>query len=234
MTTAGLSSNQTITFTISLSGSSANTTGVAIKTVNGTAVAGTDFTAVANTLSFAPGVTSQTVTVTLLGRKTGKVNKGFTVVLSSPTSAPTGSATLGTATSTVTITGTSAQLAAGQAPAGATAAPLTASQLSPVVAAAERAWESAGVSKQQLAAVKFVIVTLPVGQIGYTVGDTVYVDATAAGFGWYTGSGAAFGPDGLALAGGAAVGHMDLPDCRAARDRPHDRPARRLRLRVLR
>jgi hypothetical protein len=207
VTKAGSTSNQTLTFTVSLSGSSPNTTGVTVKTVNGTAVDGTDFTALSSTLSFAPGVTSQTVTVTLLGRKTGKVTKAFTVVLSSST----GGATLGTTTSTVTITGTSAQVAAGVAPAGSTAAPLTISQLQPVVAAAELDWEAAGVPAGQLASVAFVITQqLPLGEIGFTDGDTVYLDATAAGFGWYTGLTGGFDSSGGAIAGGPADGRMDL------------------------
>ena len=205
MTVAGSSKNQTLTFTVSLSGSSPNTAGVTVKTANGTAVAGTDFTALSSTHSFAAGTTSQTVTVTLTGRKTGSVTKSFTVVLSSPTNA-----TLGTTTSTVTITGTSAQLAAGDAPAGSTAAPLTMSELTPVLAAAEDEWASAGIPAARLAAVQFVITTLPQGEIGYTVGDTVYIDPTAAGFGWYAGPGNAFGADGGAITDGPAVGHMDL------------------------
>jgi hypothetical protein len=51
---------------------------------------------------------------------------------------------------------------------------------------------------------------LPFGEIGFTDGNTIYIDATAAGFGWYTGLAGAFDANGLALAGGPAVGHMDL------------------------
>jgi hypothetical protein len=206
LTVAGSTSNKTQTFTVSLSGSSPNTTGVTVMTVNGTAVAGTNFTALTATLSFAPGVTSQTVTVTITGRATGHLNKAFSVVLSAPTGG-----TLGATTSAVTITGTSAQDAAGIAPPGSSATVLTASRLQAVVAEAERQWEALGVAKSRLAAVKFVITRLPVGQLGYTVGDTVYIDATAAGFGWFTGLGsAAFDARGQAIAGGAAAGHMDL------------------------
>jgi hypothetical protein len=43
-----------------------------------------------------------------------------------------------------------------------------------------------------------VITTLRVGETD----DAVYMDATAAGFGWYTGPDIAFGPDRVALAGG--------------------------------
>jgi hypothetical protein len=206
VTKAGSTSNQTVTFTVTLSASSPNSVTVAVKSVNGTAVAGTDFQGVSTTLTFAPGTTSQTVSVTIIGRPIGKVTKSFTVVLSSPTNAA-----LGTTTSTVTITGTSAQVAAGVAPAGSVAMPLTASQLQPVIAAAEQDWQSVGIAASQLAADQFIITQqLPVGEIGYTDGNTIYIDATAAGFGWYTGLTGAFDSSGQALLGSLAAGHIDL------------------------
>jgi hypothetical protein len=206
VTVPGSTSNRTITFTVSLSGSSPNPASVAINTVNGTAVAGTDFKALSTTLSFAPGVVSQTVTVTIVGRKTGKVNKSFTVVVSSPVGAA-----IGTSTSTVTITGTSAQVAAAVATAGGAAAPLSSAQLQPVVAAAERDWATTGVAPGRFDFVHFVITDqLPLGEIGYTDGDTIYLAATAAGFGWYTGPSGSFDASGLALPGSPADGHMDL------------------------
>jgi len=183
MTKAGSTSNQTLTFTITLSGSSPNTTGVTVKTADGTAKAGTDYTLVSTTLSFAPGVTSRTLTVTLLGRKTGTLTKTFTVGLS----AATGGATLGTTTSTVSITGTSAQVAAATAPISSAVMPLTEAQLQPVVVAAERMWAAAGASPAQLAADRFVITTaLPFGEVGFTDGNTIYIDPIAAGWGWNT------------------------------------------------
>ncbi|MEA2412291.1 MAG: large repetitive protein, partial [Thermoleophilaceae bacterium] len=191
--------------TVTLSAPSANTVTVAVKTVNGTATAGTDFQALSTSVTFAPGTTTQTVSVTLLGRALGKVNKSFTVVLATPAGA-----TLGATTSTVTITGTTAQLAAGVAPPGSVAAPLTSGALQPVVAAAEQDWVAAGADPRALAGVSFVITTLPLGLIGYTVGNIVYIDATAAGFGWYTGLNRGFDQVGVALAGGAAAGRMDL------------------------
>jgi len=64
----------------------------------GTALAGTDFTATSGTLTFAPGVTSQTVPVTILTDSAATTARGFTVVLSTPANA-----TLGTSQATVTI-----------------------------------------------------------------------------------------------------------------------------------
>jgi hypothetical protein len=211
VTKAGSTSTQTLTFTVAISGSSLTATGVTVATVAGTALGGKDYTALTTLLTFTAGsIASQTVTVTLLGRATGNVNHAFTVQLSAPTGGATISSTANT--STVTITGTSAQVASTVAPAGSDPTPLTTAALQPVIAAAERAWEAAGVSAWRFAHVRFVITTqLPVGEIGYTAGSTVYIDATGAGFGWYTGRGpGAFGASGIALAGGPAAGRMDL------------------------
>jgi hypothetical protein len=202
--------NQTLTFTVSISGSSPNPVTVRVGTTDGTAKAGTDYTAVSSTLTFAAGnVTAQTVIVTILLHKTGTLNKTFTLSLTNPTGATISSTA---SKSTITITGTSAQVAATIAPAGSALTPLTTAELQPVITAAERAWEAAGVSPARFAHVRFVITTrLPVGEIGYTDGHTIYIDATAAGFGWYTGrGGTAFEASGIALAGGPAAGRMDL------------------------
>jgi hypothetical protein len=55
-----------------------------------------------------------------------------------------------------------------------------------------------------------VITQLPLGEVGYTVGSTIYIDATAAGWGWYTGLSGVFDAAGQALSGGPAAGHVDL------------------------
>jgi hypothetical protein len=56
----------TATFTVSLSGPSAGTVTVAYGSANGSTTSGNDYTAKSGTLTFNPGVTSQTVTVALL------------------------------------------------------------------------------------------------------------------------------------------------------------------------
>jgi hypothetical protein len=175
--------NQTLTFTVSISGSSPNAVTVRVGTADGTAKAGSDYTAVSTTLTFAAGsVTSQTVAVTILSHKTGTLNKTFTLALSSPANATIAA---GKGSSTITITGTAAQLSATIMPAG-LASRLTVRQLASVVAAAKRQWQALGASRKRLARVRVVITTLPAGELGYTVGHTVYIDATAAGSGWNT------------------------------------------------
>ncbi|MGH3372530.1 MAG: Calx-beta domain-containing protein, partial [Nocardioidaceae bacterium] len=69
-----------------------------LTTANGTAAAGSDYTAVTQTVTFAPGETSKTVGVRILGDRTNEPNETFTVTLSNAAGA-----TIGTGTATVTI-----------------------------------------------------------------------------------------------------------------------------------
>ena len=63
----GASGTTNATFTVSLSGPSGKTISVNVSTVNGTAIAGSDFNAASQTLTFAAGVTSRTFTVQVRG-----------------------------------------------------------------------------------------------------------------------------------------------------------------------
>ncbi len=74
----------TATFTVGLSFASENTVTVYYATSNGTATAGKDYTAAQGTLTFAPGQTSRTLDVTVLGDLAIEPNETFTVTLSSP------------------------------------------------------------------------------------------------------------------------------------------------------
>jgi uncharacterized repeat protein (TIGR01451 family) len=91
-------------FTVTLTGSTALTTNVNYATADGTATAGSDYTATSGTLTFAPGVTTQTISVPVIGDTTNEANETFTDTLSSPTNA-----TIATATGTGTIVNDDAQ-----------------------------------------------------------------------------------------------------------------------------
>jgi hypothetical protein len=111
-------------------------------------------------------------------------------------------------------TDTMALVATGTPAPGTAADTLSTAALQPVLAEAERDWLRAGASATTLAAVRIVITDLPGAEVGYTSGNTIYLDATAAGFGWYTraGSGdyAPHGTDEFARTGSAAAARIDL------------------------
>ncbi len=78
-------------FTIYLNQAYSQTVVIPYTTADGTgpggAVAGTDYTTTSGMATFAPGVTSQTVTVPILQHATGQPNKSFFLDLGSPTAA---------------------------------------------------------------------------------------------------------------------------------------------------
>ena len=80
-------SSMTATFTITLSQATTQTVTVHYATADGTAVAGKDYTAASGTLTFAPGQTQQTVTITLISDPSATTNEVFDLNLSGPTNA---------------------------------------------------------------------------------------------------------------------------------------------------
>lgn len=88
----------TATFTVSLSSASANSVTVNYATANGTATAGSDYTAKSGTLTFAAGETSKTVTVNILGDTVVESDETFSLLLSGASNA-----TIGTGTGTATL-----------------------------------------------------------------------------------------------------------------------------------
>src|SRR4030095_16123414 len=56
-------------------------------TANGTATAGSDYVATNGLVTFAPGTTSQNITVRVIGDQVNEVNETFFVNLSNPTNA---------------------------------------------------------------------------------------------------------------------------------------------------
>jgi probable HAF family extracellular repeat protein len=75
------------TFTVNLSAASARTVTVDYATADDTATAGSDYQATSGRLTFAPGETSKTITVQVIGDHVAEPNETFIVHLSSPTNA---------------------------------------------------------------------------------------------------------------------------------------------------
>jgi outer membrane autotransporter protein len=86
-------------FTVTLSAVSTQTVTVNYATADATATAGSDYTAQSGTLTFAPGQTTQTVTVPVIGETLPETNETFIVGLSAAANA-----TIATVTGTGTIT----------------------------------------------------------------------------------------------------------------------------------
>ena len=80
-------------FSLSLSAPSAVPVTVAYRTADGTAVAGSDFTATSGTVTFAPGATKAEVSVAVIGDATTESSETFSLVLSSPQGATLAQAT---------------------------------------------------------------------------------------------------------------------------------------------
>jgi hypothetical protein len=74
-------------FPVTMTPASGKTVQVAYFTVNGTAVAGSDYQAISGILTFAPGVVSQSVSVPVNGDTAVEPDELFSLVLSSPTNA---------------------------------------------------------------------------------------------------------------------------------------------------
>lgn len=96
---SGLESVTSVNFTVVLSQASEKTVTVNYATSNGTATAGMDYTATSGTLTFSPGVTSQTITVSVFNGPMYEPDETFHITLSSPTNAGLG--TNGTHTYTI-------------------------------------------------------------------------------------------------------------------------------------
>jgi hypothetical protein len=97
--TEGNAGTTAANFTVTLGASSGQTVTVNFATADGTATAGSDYVATAGTLSFAPGITTQPVAVTINGDIVPEGNETFSVNLSAPTNAVIGA---GTGTGTIT------------------------------------------------------------------------------------------------------------------------------------
>ena len=84
----GNSGTTSADFAVTLSAASASTVTVMFQTADGTALAGTDYAAVsASLLTFLPGSTTQTATVSVTGDTASERNETFFVNLLSPTNA---------------------------------------------------------------------------------------------------------------------------------------------------
>ena len=100
----GSSNNQVVAYTVSLNAPGTQTLTVQYATSNGTAIAGSDYTSTSGTLTFAPGVTSQTINIPILNDAVNESDETFTLSLSNPSNGTLGSVTSIVTTITDTLT----------------------------------------------------------------------------------------------------------------------------------
>jgi VCBS repeat-containing protein len=81
-----------LVFTVSIIGPSTGTVTVNYATSNGSATAGSDYTAASGTLTFAPGETSKQVEVTIAGETVNEIDEALTLTLSNSAGLPIGDA----------------------------------------------------------------------------------------------------------------------------------------------
>ncbi|MFM8531505.1 MAG: Calx-beta domain-containing protein [Ilumatobacteraceae bacterium] len=101
--TEGNSGSVTATVTVTLSEAPASSFDVSWQTVDGTAAAGSDFTAASGTLTFAAGQTSRTVGVTVTGDRNLEPNETFGVRATNGIWSSTGTVTITNDEPTVTV-----------------------------------------------------------------------------------------------------------------------------------
>ncbi len=88
-----------LVFTVSLDHAATNTVTFDYATADGAAIAGSDYVARSGQVSFAPGETSQTISIPIIGDTAPEANETFTVTLSNPVNGSIGD---GSGTGTIT------------------------------------------------------------------------------------------------------------------------------------
>jgi len=96
----GQTGSQDVTFTVTLSAASGLPATVGYATVDGTATAGSDYTAASGTVNFAAGETSKTVTVAVTGDLNWEASETFSLALSAGSGASVAAGTSATVTLT--------------------------------------------------------------------------------------------------------------------------------------
>jgi hypothetical protein len=181
---------------VSLSAASATTVTVVVTTVDNTATAGSDYTAVTRTLTFAAGVTSQTFAVSISGDTTVEPSETLVVRVTSVSAGATGAGNQGVVT---IVNDDGALVATAVGPASETGPALTASAAGAALREAVGLWIQAGADPNLLAAITLMVEDLGLLQLGQARGTTILLDDDAAGWGWL-----------VASAGWSDAGRIDL------------------------
>jgi hypothetical protein len=157
---------------------------------NGTVNLGGSTLAVGLVGGYTPAI-NQTLTIVTATTVTGTFSQGSSINVAGYTFSITYNNLITDVPNSVVLTCTGVPLLAAGGPrtsVGSVPA-LTTDQLTPIVQEAIALWSAAGASTAQvqlLQGIHVQIVTLGAGLLGDATAGTIYVDATAAGYGWFT------------------------------------------------
>jgi Ca2+-binding RTX toxin-like protein len=175
-----------VNVTVTLSQASAAPVSVRLSTEDGTAMSGSDYVATGTTITFAAGETTKQYTLTVNGDRIGEADEWFGVRLSGANGA-----TVADDFGRVTILNDDGYpMAAAAAPTEITSVEaLTDEMLAPIAEEAINRWTEAlaidETTVAELQAVNFQIADFVGLTLGLTESNTIYIDADAAGHGWY-------------------------------------------------
>ncbi|MFH0882471.1 MAG: Calx-beta domain-containing protein, partial [bacterium] len=207
----GNKTNKTkVNVTVTLSQASATPVSVRLTTENGTAVSGSDYLAANTIITFATGETTKQYTLTVNGDKVGESDEWFGVRLSNA-----GGATILDDLGKVTILNDdgAAMTAAAAATGDEAVDALNDEMLAAIVDGAIERWnETMFLDESMVAAlheVNFQIVDFVGLTLGITEQNTIYIDANAAGYGWFVDQ-TPWDDVEFGHADSEAVGRMDL------------------------
>ena len=149
---------------------------------NGTASAGSDFEHGSGSLWFDPGVTSLTLRVRILSDRAVESDETFGIELSNASGGPT----IANGLAVFTIVDNDGALFAAASPAlPAANASLLSLQAESLAAAATSLWTAAGLDTSLMTGVTIEMADLPSTMVARVDGSTIYLDSTAAGWGWF-------------------------------------------------
>ncbi|HEX4999366.1 MAG TPA: Calx-beta domain-containing protein, partial [Terriglobia bacterium] len=181
-TTEGNGGKKTVSLTVTLSAVSTSVVTVAYATADLTALASEDYVATSGTLTFAPGQTSQTISVQVNGDRTLEADEIFQVTLSAPSSA-----TIALGTGFITILNDDRALMAATTSLESTEqTSLRVEEATPLLMAAVELWASSGVAMGSVGkAITLTVADLPDGILALTSDTAIILDLDAAGYGWF-------------------------------------------------
>ena len=185
----GDSGTTTLVFDVLLSSPSESTVTVDYTTIGFDAGVGSDFGFASGTLTFAPGETSKTVSVDIIGDTEAESDERFTVRLTNPSGATISAFSQDLNVQIINDDGPGLMMAASMGSAETAGEAPEAAQLEATLDAAVMLWTQAlGADDPRLALLAGLAIDVADfsgAELGTLAGNTILIDADAAGHGWF-------------------------------------------------